>query len=382
MNLDSMKLKNSFKILELLMKNEMSRVDLSRETGLTKTTVGGIVKSFIDLGFLREKKFISSGIGRPSVLLEIIPKSIHVIGLGLERYRVAGCLIDGQGHLMAQEFRTFGKSDYDSIMKALFEVSDELFTKASKKSITVNAIAIGAPGPLNTNEGIVKNPPKFSGFENIPIVKLIFEKYGVDTWLENDVDMAALGEKWYGEGRTLDDFVYVQVNEGIGAGIVMNGELYRGKEGYSGEIGHFLVHKGKKYKYLEDLYGADVIVRRAREEISSEISSIRDIAKLIASDDKRAKKLSSEAGQAIGAAMLSIIHTLGIPDIFVGGRIRGLGETFLSSVQKVVNDHIFSKSEVNIRYSNVKETATAIGAAAYGIKMYLEKLVAEKNKSI
>ena len=377
MNLDSMKLKNSFRILELLMKNEMSRVDLARETGLTKTTVGGIVKSFMDLGFLREKRFISSGIGRPSVLLEIIPKSVHVMGLGLGRYRVTGCLIDALGHLISQKFRSFNKNDFKSIMKALFEVSDELFAEASKKFITVDAMAIGAPAPLDTNEGIVKNPPKFSGFENVPIVKLMSEKYGVNTWLENDVDMVALGEKWYGEGRTLDDFVYVQVNEGIGAGIIINGELYRGKEGYTGEIGHFLVHKGKEYKYLEDLYGVDVIIRRAKEEISDEVSSIQDIGSLIDLGNKKAKKLASEAGQVIGTAILSMIHTLGISDIFIGGSIRGLGEVFLLSVQKVVNEHVFSKSEVNIRYSNVEETAAAIGAAAHGIKMYLEKLITE-----
>lgn len=379
MNVDSIRLNNSFKVLRFIMKNEMSRADLARGTGLTKTTIGGIVKDFMDLGFLREKRFTSSGIGRPSALLGIIPESVHAIGLEIERHRVAGCLTDVRGHLIAQKSLSFSKSDLESITKALFKVSDELFAKASKKSITVNAIVVGAPSPLDRTEGIVKNPPKFSEFENIPIVNLISKKYGVNVWLENDVDMVALGEKWYGEARTLDNFVYVQVNEGIGAGIIMNGELYRGKEGYSGEIGHFLVLKNGEYKCLENLYGADVIVHRAKKEISSDVSSIQDIGRLLKLDNKGAKKLAIESGQAIGAAILSIIHTLGISDVFVGGRVRGLGKVFLSSVQKVVNEYIFSKSDVNIRFSNVKETAVAIGAAGQGIRMYLQKLIAEKG---
>ncbi|WP_036222444.1 ROK family transcriptional regulator [Mesoaciditoga lauensis] len=378
-NVDSIRLNNSLKVLNFIMKNEISRADLARKTSLTKTTVGGIVRDFIDLGFLREKRFASSGIGRPSVLLEIIPNSVHAIGLEIERHRVSGCLTDVPGHLLAQKSISFSKSDFSSIMNSIFEVLDDLFAKASKRSVNVNAIVVGAPSPLDRESGIIKDPPKFSDFENVPIVDLMYKKYGVDVWIENDVDMVALGEKWFGEARTLDDFMYVQVNEGIGAGIITNGELYRGKEGYSGEIGHFLIFKNGEYRYLEDLYGVDVIVSRAKKEISPHISSIQDIEKLLASKNKKAEKLVIETGQAIGAAILSMIHTLGISDVFVGGKIVVLGKIFLASVQEMISKHIFSKSEINIRFSNVKETAVAIGAAGQGIRLYLQKLIAEKG---
>jgi len=226
----------------------MSRADIADITGLTRTTVGNIVKDFIKQGFVEEKRTVGSGVGRKRVLLDIVPSFVHVIGLGISRDRIEGCITNAKGKLLHREVLVLGPRNG---VGKIFDLIDKLLTISSRNSWDVKAIGIGVPGPLDIEKGIVIKPPKFSSFQNVNLVELLTKKYGIDTWIENDADMAAWGEKCYGEGRALEDFIYIHTCEGIGAGIVINNELYHGKLGYSGEIGHILVNTEQEFEYFE-----------------------------------------------------------------------------------------------------------------------------------
>ncbi len=374
-----MKYKNAFEVLELLLNQNVSRSEISEITGLTRTTVGNIVRTFMKLGFVkekREKRKNISGAGRKPIPLEIIPSFLHAIGIGILRHQVIGCLINAKGKLLFHEMSpVYKRRDVEEVFKNVTYVIDSLLEKAKKDSLEVKTIGLGIPGPLDPVKGMVLKPPKFSNFENVPLVQMLYDEYKISTWIENDADMAALGEKRYGGGRDMNNLIYIHTSEGVGAGIIIDNHLYRGKIGYSGEVGHLLMKKDDKFIYFEDLYGMDVVVEKAKVEISDDIEKLQDLAERIRNGDEKAKKLVKEIARDFGMLVLSLVHILGIPDVFIGGKYQFLGDTFIKEVREVVNEYGIFGSKVNIQYSHLGDMAIPLGAASHAIFMYLKTLI-------
>jgi predicted NBD/HSP70 family sugar kinase len=267
--------KNTIKVIDLIMRHgEISRVDLARSMDLTKTTISDIVSNLMEKDLVREKRTVVSGIGRPQTMLEMVPTALHVIGIGVMRDRIEACVVNAQGKLLKQSARVLkDNAKGQDVFDNLFSLIDEF-----KNFEHIDAMSIGIPGPLDVENGIVKKPTKFPDFENIHLTDILSKRYDIDVWIENDSDVSAFGEKWYGDGRQLDDFIYLFVDKGIGAGIIKDGNIYHGKNGYAGEIGHLLLPVRNNLEYLEDLCGIDVVMKRIKE-IENKDMPIQEIGK-------------------------------------------------------------------------------------------------------
>ncbi len=367
--ISSVGLKNSLRIFETLMVKNVSRVEIANELDLTKTTVGEITKNFMNLGLIREKEkdHDHSKIGKPQTLLEIVPDAFYVVGIGILRKQVEGCLVDASGKILSRKSQRYTSFDYNSIMNAVFEITDNLMLKNSNK---INAITFGAPGTLDSGNGIILKPAKFLEFENVPLAKIFSDKYKVNTWIENDADVAAIAEKYYGKGKDLNSFIYIHMEEGIGSGIILNGGIHHGEYGYAGEIGHFLVKDNDKFKYLEDIYGADAILDRVK---AFGISNFENLKKAEKSRDEKVVKFLEEVGEEIGSVIVSMIHLTGISTIFLGGKATYLGNTFLNSVKKTIKKYLFYDHEVKVELSTLGDAfVVALGASAHGRVKYVE----------
>ncbi|PLV60047.1 ROK family transcriptional regulator [Thermotoga sp. KOL6] len=377
------KYRNAFEILELLLNHSVSRSEISEITGLTRTTVGNVVKTFIDLGFVEEKRGKRKnvpGAGRKPIPLEIIPSSLYAIGVGVLRHQAIGCLIDAKGKLLLYEMSpVFEKKNAEEVIKNITHVIDNLLEKANKESLKVKTIGLGIPGPLDPIKGMVLKPPKFSNFENIPLVQLLYDKYGIDVWIENDADMAALGEKRYGGGRTINNLIYIHISEGVGAGIIVDNHLYRGKIGYAGEVGHILLERNGNFVYFEDAYGMDVVIEKAKSEINGNISKLQDITERVKKGDKKAEELIKEIAKDFGLLILSLVHTLGIPDVFIGGKYQLLGDIFIEEIREIVKKYGIFGTKIKIQYSHLGDMAIPLGAASHAVVMYLKKLIIMKE---
>ena len=367
--------KNTIKVIDLIMRHgEISRVDLARSMDLTKTTISDIVSNLMEKDLIREKRTVVSGIGRPQTMLEIVPTALYVIGIGVMRDRIEGCVVNAQGKLLKQSARVLkDNANGQDVFDNLFSLIDEF-----KNFEHIDAISIGIPGPLDVENGIVKKPPKFPDFENIHLTDILLQRYDIAVWIENDSDVAAFGEKWYGDGRQLDDFIYLFVDKGIGAGIIKDGNIYHGKNGYAGEIGHLLLPVRNNLEYLEDLCGIDVVMKRIKE-IENKDMSIQEIGKRYVEGDKKICDLIDEMAEYIGIALVSMIHMFGISDIFIGGKGIYFGDRFLSKMKMLVEQYLFYKQEVSIRFSNLGDSAMPMGAAVHGIRKYLEKHITKNN---
>jgi predicted NBD/HSP70 family sugar kinase len=367
---ESIRTNNSIKVLDLLINKEMSRIDLAYETGLTKTTIGEIVRDFLKIGFIKETKSNPSGIGRPSLTLKLAKEFAHIIGIGIMRDGVNGSLINCEGTELYNAKHLF--EDGVPQINVVYKVIDELIRKAELTNRSVNVISFGVPGPLDTEKGIIKEPPKLPEFANFPLIDKIKERYNVFACLENDADMGAMGEKYYGKGKDLDSFIYILYDKGIGAGIIINNQLYHGVNGYAGEIGHTLIYNKGKFKFFENEYGIDNVIQKLNKISKKQIKSINELESISETENKQIKDFKIELSKYFGSIILSLIHYFGISNILIDGRTRYLGKSFLIQLNSFVKEHLFHKHPINISYSNLDEYAVSKGAAKFGLIKFLK----------
>ena len=372
--------KNATTLLRLLLKQGgLSRVDLSRITGLTKTTISSIINEFIALSIVEESSTISTGnVGKSPTPLHIRKDAVYTIGVHVARKKIKTVLIDAQMNIILRgKELAYKKPGSEGVLENLFLSIDNIMKDTEKHHIEIGAIGIGIPGPLDAQTGIVRHPPKFEGWEDVPLGKIVNEKYKLPVWIENDANVGVLAEKWHGGGKDLKNFVYVLVNEGIGAGAVIDDELYQGAYDYVGEIGHTLFYNRGKFRYLEDISGVDILIKRARSQ-GLNIKNVKDISDLIQTNDKVACSIVKEIATRIGAAVIDVIHIIGPEAVFIGGKMAVLGDALIQPIKEIVSQYLFGDQAVDVKLSEISEDAVAIGAAIYATTKWLEKKSTER----
>ena len=372
--------KNATTLLRLLLKQDsISRVDLSRMTGLTKTTISSIINEFIALGIVEESSIISTGnVGKAPIPLHIRTDAVYTIGVHLGRQKVETVLMDARMNIISRKKGlSYERLGPKGVLESLFLSIDDVMKDAKKSKIKVGAIGIGVPGPLDAQTGVVSHPPKFRGWKDVPLGKIMYERYKLPVWIENDANVGALAEKWHGGGKDLKNFVYVLVNEGIGAGAVIDNELYQGAYDYVGEIGHTLFYDHGKFRYLEDISGVDILIKRARSQ-GLNIKNVKDISNLLQTNDGVVSSIVKKIATRIGAAVINIIHIIGPQTVFVGGKMAVLGDALVQPIREIVSMYLFGDQKVEVRLSEISEDAVAIGAAIYATTKWLEKNSTER----
>ena len=372
--------KNATTLLRLLLKQDsISRVDLSRMTGLTKTTISSIINEFIALGIVEESSIISTGnVGKTPIPLHIRTDAVYTIGVHLGRQKVKTVLMDARMNIISRkEGLSHEGIGPKRVLERLFLSIDDSMKDAEKDNIKVGAIGIGVPGPLDAHTGVVRHPPKFKEWKDVPLGKIIHQRYKLPVWIENDANVGALAEKWHGGGKDLKNFVYVLVNEGIGAGVVIDDELYQGAYDYVGEIGHTLFYDHGKFRYLEDISGVDLLIKQVRSR-GLNIENIKDISNLLQTNDGVVSSIVKQIATWIGAAVINTIHIIGPQTVFVGGKMAMLGDALIQPIREIVSMYLFGDQKVNVRLSEISENAVAIGAAIYATTKWLEKKSTER----
>jgi len=371
--------KNATTLLRLLLKQDsISRVDLSRITGLTKTTISSIINEFIALGIVEESSTISTGnVGKAPIPLHIRTDAVYTIGVHLGRQKVKTILMDARMNIISRgEELPYERSVLKDILKKLFESIDYIMEDAKKQKIKIGAIGIGIPGPLDAQTGVVRHPPKFKGWKNVPLGKIVHERYELPVWIENDANVSALAEKWLGSGRNIHNFICIFLNEGIGAGVIINDELYQGTYGFVGEIGHFLCYEQGQFQYLEDIAGVDVLLRWANSK-GLPVKSLKKIVELLGQDNQIANSIVKKLAIWIGSAIVNAIHMIGPRTVFIGGGMAVLGEPLIRPIREIVSNYLFGNQVVNIEFSSISSDVVTSGAGIYAMIHWLEKKSSE-----
>ena len=357
----------------------ISRAEIARVTYLTRTTVSNNVSILLSEGLVEEVGLGESLGGKAPVLLSLIADSRYLIGVDLEQDKFVGAIINLRGEIK-EEIEIFTKEkDGQEAINLIYQIVDQLLATNFNPII---GIGVGAPGLINSKEGIVVNAVNLD-WENLPLANLLNTRYSLPVSVLNDSQAAAIGEYVYGgEHKPQENLIVVNIKHGIGAGILIKGKLFQGDGGGAGEIGHVVVQKdgalcrcGKR-GCLETLASTNAIIQRAKTLApeatnsalppKSENISLDAIETAFFANDPLAQEIVLEAGAYLGASIANLISILNIQNIILTGETTRFGEAWLQSVQTAMLESAFTKiaQDTSIELGKTELRGSILGASA------------------
>lgn len=365
---------------------KISRAELAKICQLNPSTVTHITRELLKQGLIEEVGFGESKIGRPTSLLRIRSEHGYIIAVRLSRHNITGILTDfDMQHSIRQTVTSSSLSHpIDISLPALLNLIQSLITEAGVERENILGIGICTPGPLDATQGVLISPPNFPGWPSTPLKKIVHEATGFPTFLDNDANAAALAEKWFGGGREWDHFVYILIEDGIGGGLVINGDIYRGEHDVAGEIGHMTIdingptcdcgNIGCFELYASPKSIEDYVCKELANGYSSAILDLAggDFSRvhfdLIIEAALRQDPLALQALDALktglAAGLINVINTFDPETVVIGGRIGKAVEIILQDLRDEVRRRLMPRGdpEVIIALSELKDDAPLIGA--------------------
>jgi|LSQX01.1.fsa_nt_gb glucokinase len=348
-------------------KGPISPVDMAQISGYSQPAVTGAVRWLLEQGLLKEVGMSYSTGGRRARLLDLSGDAGNVIAIDIGGTKIRIATVDFRGQVLClEDYETPKKDVICFIEERVREVIDVLGAD------NIKACGVGVPGIVDNKDGIIKQSPAVH-FPNIDICYHLTKRLELPFVVENDVNLAAYAELRYGHGREMGDFVFIAVGTGIGAGLVINGELYRGSRGSSGEVGFMMVNRD--FLLSEEGYGCleSLASGKAIEELYEKKNrgnhqgqrTAKDIFRLAALGDAIAKKIVAESTQYLAMGVASVWALLDPEAIILGGGVMNAKEDLVVPLTDCVEKMVLDPPRILL--SKLEDNATLLGAGALAL---------------
>ncbi|WP_419933221.1 ROK family protein [Candidatus Poriferisodalis sp.] len=361
----------------------MSRAEVARATGLSKPTVSALMADLESAGLVRvaEDDSRSGSIGRPATLYELVPSAGHCVVADVGATRLLVGLADLLGNVIA-EVETESGPDARAALSTLVRVVSSMVTASDSPC---HAVCVGVPGIYRPRLDRVEQSLSLPGFEDLAVAEYLSEEFGTSVFVENDVNLAALGElACLRDEEGGGDFAAVFAGTGIGLGLVVDGELYRGGTGSAGELGSLIVswpHEGTAPVTLEDVASAPSIRKRLGQAVEegreSALDLAADVGEIFAAASRGDAAAAAVLDEVASAMALAVSHLCLIADptrIVFGGPV-GADPLFVATVRDRLAGLVAVAPE--LMASSLGERATLIGAASMAQRHVRDSLIAK-----
>ena len=347
----------------------LSRTELSHRTGLAPSVLTRLIRELLSEGVVMEAGKAESNGGRRPTLLALNPSYASAIGLKVERTRLLGARVDLAGRIRARGAVPFPERlDPQRFLQLARGLVEELGEGR------LLGVGIGISGFVDAARGIELYSP-ILGWREVPLAAPLSQLVGLSVYLENDVNALTLAERWYGAGRAFRNFVCVTVGEGIGAGVVIGGELYRGATGGAGELGHTTINPdGPRCRCGErgclEVYASDRFLLSQAKALGYE--SIEELAAVARDGDRAAQAVFTEMGRALGIGVKNLVNLLNPEAVVLGGERLDAADLFLPAFEEQVRRHSFPKEaeDLVIVPAELGEEGFLIGAATLAVREF------------
>lgn len=373
---------NSRLILNTIYHNGgISRADIARKTRLTRPTVSSIVAELIEDRLVVETGLGPSAGGKPPTLLNISENAFQCICADLGNQEFRGAIVNLRGKILQRFNIPIDNQNGDIALECVYQLVDNLISIADNP---VLGIGIGTPGLMDAQRGVVRNAVNLDWCD-LPLGKLLEDRYDLPAYIANDCQAAALGEFTFGESENSKNMIVIKIGRGIGAGIIINGKLYYGDNFGAGEIGHMVVaDNGERcrcgnYGCLETIVSSRAIIKNAQILFTKDPSSqlhqyvsspdqinVEVVNKAYLSGDKAIQLLIDEVGKYLGKAISNLVSTLNIQHIIIAGDFICLSPVFSEKVRQEVKKRTLPAlaNETHIEVTCLGEDIVTLGAAA------------------
>lgn len=370
---DEVRRSNLSLVLTLLhRRGPLSRSQITSVSGLNRSTVGALVAELAEHGLAHERGSVARGVGRPSLLVEPVAKSVVVLTLDVRVERTVAALVGLGGEVFARHERRHTKAvgNPDRIMKEMSELAHDMLASAPDGAVWIGT-GIGIPGVVRTEDGLVRQAPNL-GWVDVPLGEVIGDVLGVESsglWVRNDADLGALAEHLRGAAREADNVVFLAGDVGIGGGVIVDSAPLVGAGGYGGEVGHMRVNPSGRVCRCgargcwETEIGAEALVDAVRRS-SGVSASAAEILFAAREGDPASIQAVSGVAEWLGIGLVNLVHLLNPQAVVLGGH---LAEVYALSSEQIVEqlDRALpaAREQVRVMPAQLRRDATLVGGA-------------------
>jgi predicted NBD/HSP70 family sugar kinase len=346
----------------------ISRTDIAAISKLSLPTISGITAEFIELGLIYEREVgISTG-GRRPVLLALNSQAGYVVGMKVTEETVIATLTDLEATVVARHTALLLGRTPEQVVTTIEATVETL--SATIRDKTLFGVGIGIAGIVDRQRALVHYATYF-GWRNVPLVQMLEQRLHIPVVVDNDVNALTAAEQWFGVGRGVNDFLVVSIGRGVGLGLVLNGQLYRGSVGGAGEFGHITVVPdgpqcacGKR-GCLEALISDPAVTYRVSATLGTPVT-IHTAVELALHGDATVQSIFAAAGRTLGMAVANLVNILNPALVILGGEGVAAGKLILDPFQDALREHCFNgfDTPVQIAVEPWGDEAWARGAAS------------------
>ena len=356
----------------------ISRAEIARRAGISKPTVSLALQALLRAGLVREAAAAPAGPSYGAVYFEPVAEAALILGIDLGARFLRGALSDLTGTIRARQDVEHGGVDAERALDAIVELRDALVRTAGLSPELIDDTVVGIPGVVEQDTGAVGLATNVPGLDGRRYAAELEERLGERVTLENDVNLAALGERRLGAAQGVDDFMFLSVGTGLGAGLVLRGELQRGHHGAAGELDYVAVGLEQEIDPCAAALSA-FAQRIARGGVPTQLSSPYDARSIFAAaraGDTLARDVVKEEARRIALHIAPIAAVTDVGLVVLGGGI-GANAELLADVRPLLAKWLPYPPRVEI--SSLGDGAVLMGAVAVGLRSALDAVFVSRR---
>ncbi|TCM93143.1 xylose repressor XylR [Paenibacillus sp. BK033] len=369
---------NTSIVLEAVLKHApLSRAQISELTGLNKATVSNLVQDLIDSDLVLEIGPGESSGGRKPVMLLFNGKAGYAVGIDLGVNYIRGVLSDLEGNVVAELQRSLKKHQLEFTLRELVQCIEELIGRAPASPYGIVGIGIGVPGIVD-DQGSILFAPNLE-WQHVELQQMLEERFQLPVTIDNEANAGAQGEQKYGIGRGIAHQIYVSVGIGIGTGIILNKELYKGATGFSGELGHLSIeYSGKPCRCGNEgcweLYASENALLEQAAPLG--FDSLEDLLDAAEAGNEEVRALFYKIGEYMGAGISNIVNVFNPDVVIIGNRMSRAQRWLEEAVQTSVTRRTlpYHRERLRILFAELQDQSAVRGAAYYAISKFFTKI--------
>jgi predicted NBD/HSP70 family sugar kinase/predicted transcriptional regulator len=358
-------------IEHVLRHGPISRAEIARATGLSKQTISDVMRELERDGWVREQGQVQGALGRSAVTYSIRPEAAFVLGIDLGGTKLHLALADLHGQIAAELIEPTAREGGAAVVEQIGRLTDMLVERAGIARERLRGGVMGSPGVIDPLSGGIGIAPNIPGLDRLDVQGALRTRLGVEVAVENDVNLAAIGEHWCGGSKGANTFVFVALGTGIGMGIFADGRLLRGARGAAGEIAYLPVGgdpydaRGQRLGTLESAIGSAAITERYAGLGGRDAHTVREIFDRFGHDEK-ARATIDEVARLIATAILAV-HSVIDPEIVVMGGSIGVRPELIERIAVHLRNCMGQPARIEV--SALGSRATLIGAIGSAIDL-------------
>jgi predicted NBD/HSP70 family sugar kinase len=369
---------------------EVSRADIARSLGLSRSTVSEIAASLLETGLVREGRDGPSSGGRRPVLLQFRDDAASILGIDMGASHVSVAVTDLRGRVEGWATRPHPvRTDPGGTRLLMVDLCEKVLEKVPGGRDKLMGIGIAVPSPVDPRRPFSMPDAVMPAWRGRTGFEELANRYKVPVFVDNDANLGALAEHWWGGARGMEDFTYIKLATGVGSGLMIRGEIYRGATSVAGEVGHVSIDpKGTpcicgNRGCLSTFISSSALLTRAsrllpeypESELAGIALNLTALEDAALADDPLALLIFEEAARHLGDAVAGILNLLNPAAVILGGSITRIGDRLVRPLRERVlrRTLVQSLAASEIRVTELGEQAFAVGAATYVLDEALKR---------